>query len=591
VRTSVAFLLLALAALATFALAAQHRVSAQATSAEASNRLAAVYQDARFWVGQDESLERKYRLEPSLQVLTLHEQSGDNLIADLQTISALDSSPGVLARVAHVLKLHREYEQATARMFAATRLGATLLVERLDHAVTDPIFTAIQTDVYGAAKVATRRALQRSAQEHKSEADAFKAGVTGVALAVGLVIALLWVIGGYRRADRRARANELRRLSELAITDPLTNLRNHRGFHEDIANELRRTARSGAPLALVLLDVDGLKEVNDNRGHQAGDEHLQALANAINSTMRASDRAYRVGGDEFAVILPAVGEWAGFQFAQRLQQSLNRLGEPSVRATAGISQATELRPKDELVREADRALISAKRSNQAAALYTPEMGDFTDSAHEEDAHHAQTLANALALAVDAKDPYTRSHSQTVANLSAAIGAELGVDEERLGHLRLAGLIHDVGKIGIPDAILRKPAKLSAAEYEQMKTHSVLGENIILAADMPEQAGWVRHHHERVDGAGYPDGLANREIALESRIIHVADAFEAMTSDRPYRKAPGERFAIEELRRNAGTQFDEDVVDALLRVLGDRSKRKRLASNVASAGRERAVVHA
>ena len=345
------------------------------------------------------------------------------------------------------------------------------------------------------------------------------------------------------------------------------------------------------PMALVLLDVNELKEVNDTRGHQAGDEHLQALAAAIRSTMRASDRAYRVGGDEFAVILPGVGEWAGFQFSQRLCETLERRAGPPVRATAGIAQATTLRSKDDVIHDADRALISAKLSGQAAALYTPDMGDFDSDGAEEDENHVRTLANALAFAVDAKDPYTRSHSQTVSNLCAAIGARLGLEGERLARLRLAGLLHDVGKIGIPDAILRKPAKLDPAEFEQMKTHSVLGQNIVLAAEMPERAKWVRHHHERMDGCGYPDGLAGGKIPLESRIIHVADAFEAMTSDRPYRKAPGERFAVEELRRNAGTQFDDSVVDALLGVLDDQPGHARPAPQVGGTGRARAAARA
>ena len=133
-------------------------------------------------------------------------------------------------------------------------------------------------------------------------------------------------------------------------------------------------------------------------------------------------------------------------------------------------------------------------------------------------------------------------------------------------MRLAGLLHDVGKIGVPDAILNKPAGLTDEEYAVMKRHSLLGCDIVRAADMPVEASWVRHHHERFDGRGYPDGLAGTDIPLESRIILVADAFEAMTSDRLYRKAPGEEVAVAELRKHAGTQFDPEVVAALCRVL-------------------------
>jgi diguanylate cyclase (GGDEF)-like protein/putative nucleotidyltransferase with HDIG domain len=592
-RGSVACLLAGLTALAAFALSAQHGVVSEAKRADTATRLATVYQDARFWVGQNESLERKYRVEPSPAVLVAFKEAGVKLVADLRELAAVDGSPPVKAMVVHLLQVHQGYEQATRRMFAAVFSGNIQLIRYLDITVTDPIFTVMQTDVYGGASAASRNALRQSATLRKNESEAFDAGVLAVVVAIGLVGIQGLVVRRYRRAGMRMRAAELKRLSLQAITDPLTALGNHRAFHQDLTNEIQRTARAGVPLSLVLLDVDDLKEVNDSFGHQAGDEQLRALGTAIASVRRASDRAYRIGGDEFAVILPSIGSWGAVQFAQRLQATLERLGARRVHVTAGIAQALELRPKDELINEADRALITAKRSDQAVALYAPDMDPFEQSSVEEkDEHHSRTLAGALALAVDAKDPYTQSHCQTVSNLCAAIATELGFDAERLRHVRLAGLLHDVGKVGIPDAILQKPTKLSAPEYEQMKTHTVLGEGIILAADMPLEARWVRHHHERIDGCGYPDGLTDRAIPLESRIIHVADAFEAMISDRPYRKAPGERFAIEELRRHAGTQFDQDVVDALLRALGDSPASEPLTPHAPIAARDsRALVHA
>ena len=327
-------------------------------------------------------------------------------------------------------------------------------------------------------------------------------------------------------------------------------------------------AAPGVSLALVLLDLDDLKAVNDTHGHQAGDERLQALAEAIRATGRGADVAYRVGGDEFAVILPDARAWGALEFAQRLRdatQSGDHGSEPFT-TTAGISEALALRSKDELIREADLALIGAKRIHQDAVIYGPDLAPGADGDAQEDEHHSRTLASALARAVDAKDSYTRSHCQTVSQLCGLIGAELGLEAGRLTRLRLAGLLHDVGKIGVPDAILNKPAKLSDEEYEHMKRHSLLGYDIVQAADMELEARWVRHHHERFDGDGYPDGLAGEEIPLESRVILVADAFEAMTSDRPYRLAPGQSFAVRELGRHAGTQFDPTVVEALTRVL-------------------------
>jgi putative nucleotidyltransferase with HDIG domain len=258
------------------------------------------------------------------------------------------------------------------------------------------------------------------------------------------------------------------------------------------------------------------------------------------------------------------------EFAQRVR-ALTRDGAHghAFTATAGISEALGLRSRDEVVREADLALLGAKRVHQDVAVYGPDLDLPAGHAAAEDDHHTRTLASALARAVDAKDSYTRSHCQTVSQLAATIAAELGFTGERLGRMRLAGLLHDVGKIGVPDAILNKPAKLTDAEYGVMQRHSVLGCDIVRAADMPVEARWVRHHHERYDGRGYPDGLAGDGIPLESRIILVADAFEAMTSDRPYRKAPGAEFAVGELRRHAGTQFDPEVVEALCRVLDRR----------------------
>jgi HD-GYP domain-containing protein (c-di-GMP phosphodiesterase class II) len=193
-----------------------------------------------------------------------------------------------------------------------------------------------------------------------------------------------------------------------------------------------------------------------------------------------------------------------------------------------------------------------------------------DDETEADRRHAQTLATALARAVDAKDPYTRSHCETVSALCGLIGEELGLAPERLRSLRLAGLLHDVGKIGVGDEILLKPGKLTDEEFEVMKSHSTIGHRIVMGAALEEQAHAVLHHHERPDGRGYPDGLSGNQVPLESRVILVADAYEAMISDRPYRRGRPEADALAELDRFAGAQFDPDCVAALHRVLARES---------------------
>ncbi len=487
---------------------------------------------------------------------------------------------GVAAVLALAIVLAVELNQATGRSKTALGLGKLNGVYVLAHdaptseARQQMLAAAIALDPSQRSKVDAIQRLRGKAQDaailHEADTAGMLAQQIGdrayaserrvvefarIEVVLGFIVfGALWLI------LRAARNEKFERLAEMASTDPLTGLRNHRVFHEDLARELQRTSRTGVPLALVLLDLDDLKSLNDTHGHQAGDQRIRALADTLRATLRASDTAYRIGGDEFAVILPDARSWGALEFTQRLRHAL-----PGFGATAGITDAETLVARDELIHDADMALLAAKRSHQQAIIYTPELepAQVPDTIDEQ---HNQTLASALARAVDAKDAYTRSHCQTVSQLAAVVAAELGFEGERLAKLRLAGLLHDVGKIGIPDAILNKPAALTDGEYEVMKSHAQLGYEIVEAAGLSEQAQWVRHHHERIDGRGYPDGIAGEDIPLESRIILVADAFEAMTSDRPYRRAPGREFALAELQRGAGSQFDPAVVDALTRVL-------------------------
>ena len=567
VRASVAGLLVVLCFLAGFSIFTQRKVEQTSRQADRAMRLSAIYQDARDWVREEQSEQRRYRYEGSYAVRLTHAGASRRLAAALQEIRRLDGSRATAGTVDRLLALHSRYRNASRLLFAAVDRGDEQRAQSYDHEVIDPVFGVLEDLVSRQADAAQTTALAHSASVRAQGARATRAITVAFGAGLALLASFAAIILRFRRRLDAARAAELERLSEIAISDPLTGLRNHRAFHEDLARELQRVSRTEAPLALVLVDLDDLKTVNDVHGHQAGDERLQALADAIRATQRAGDCAYRVGGDEFAITLPATRAYGAMEFAQRLRAA-TQSGEHGVSftVTAGIAEALELRAKDALVREADLALIGAKRIHQEVAIYGPDMEPGSHAGEAEDEHHSRTLASALARAVDAKDSYTRSHCQTVSQLCAAIAAELGFEGDRLARMRLAGLLHDVGKIGVPDAILNKPSRLTDAEYEVMKRHSLLGFDIVQAADMPLEAAWVRHHHERFDGGGYPDGLAGEEIPLESRIILVADAFEAMTSDRPYRRAPGAEFALAELRRHAGSQFDPAVVAALCRVL-------------------------
>ena len=384
------------------------------------------------------------------------------------------------------------------------------------------------------------------------------------------------VVGVSTDVTERMRAERERdRLEQAALRDSLTGLANHRAFHEDLARHLDARAPDDPPLGLALVDVDDLKRVNDTLGLQAGDARLRAVAQAAREVTPDDGEAYRVGGDEFAIVINERGAWAALGLVHRLQAALvagEEDGSPAPsgphrelpRVTAGLAEAVGDEDKDTLVRRADLALVEAKSSHRDAIIWTEDIREPAEL--EPDAtirrRHEQTLATALARAVDAKDSYTRSHCETVSEICALIARALGLEPERIDRLRLAGLLHDVGKIGIADAILQKRGPLSEEEFEVMKTHTTLGHRILEGAELDPEGEWVLHHHERLDGAGYPDGLAGAEVPLESRIILVADAFEAITADRPYRSGRSDAEALEELERHSGTQFDVACVAAL-----------------------------
>lgn len=531
--------------------------------------LSRAFTDARYAVEVEQSLERKYRLAPARAVREQFGAAATSLVGALDRARRRGNAKD-RATVAQALADHRSYLRALQGMFAAPEEGGDRQhALAVGGARVERMLSRVKDEVDAAAKAHDAEAAARLRNLDRSQNRVLIA--TPISLGVGLL--LLGAFGGilmvYRRRSEEATRAELSRLERSALTDSLTGLRNHRAFQEDIARESKRRDRHETSLSLVMFDVDGLKRINDTRGHEAGDEHLMAVAVCLRETGRDSDAVYRVGGDEFAVILAHENAWGAFGFAQRVREKLGLTAAARpITVTAGIAQAEGQLGEETLVRRADLALIEAKRSHRAALIYTqgiePGVVERDEEAHQ---HHLQTLATALARAVDAKDSSTRSHCETVSELCSQIATELGLDDQRIAKLRLAGLLHDVGKIGVPDAILKKPARLTDEEFEIMKTHSTLGHRIVGGTELEEEAGWILHHHERVDGSGYPVGLSADQIPLESRIILVADAFEAITADRIYRRGRPESEALAELERHAGTQFDPTCVTALTRALG------------------------
>lgn len=375
-------------------------------------------------------------------------------------------------------------------------------------------------------------------------AGAGRVGTIAVELAVATLVATLARTTQAAVLEHRLHASRLE-----AITDELTGLGNRRCFLQELETTLQ-TACAHEPHALVLFDLDGFKHFNDSFGHLAGDELLQMLAGRLTAAVGDAGRAYRLGGDEFCVLLGGDPRTLD-ETLPRLEEALNvERGGLRIGCSYGV------------------ALLPQEASDVRAALALADRRMYERKDVQRRSTRMQ-MRDLLLAALEEQQPHLLNHSADVSELCRRVGVGLGLSTTALDQLGHAAELHDVGKLAIPQAILDKRGALTPDEWELMRQHTLIGERILRRVPaLAPVAAIVRSTHERFDGSGYPDGLCAEAIPLEARIVSVCDAYAAMLADRSYRPALSRQAAQEELRRNSGTQFDPAVVDAFLATLGE-----------------------
>jgi diguanylate cyclase (GGDEF)-like protein/putative nucleotidyltransferase with HDIG domain len=362
-----------------------------------------------------------------------------------------------------------------------------------------------------------------------------------------------------RLSDAQQRLGELQReLDDCSLRDQLTGLPNPPVFFRHLETEVQRARRHGAPLSLAVIDVDAFRAINSRHGRNVGDQVLQAVGELLPSVARTPDFVTRTSADEFMISLPGVDAAAAAESFERLLLDLEalRVGPlDCLSASVGVAQYTRPMTADQLIAAACDHLKRARINGGGRAEIR--SGDT-------DAMPGGATVAGLAEALLERDRYTGEHSEVVAELTAQVAGSLGLGEREVERIRAAALLHDIGKVGIPDDILHKARDLSDAEWRTMREHPVIGERIVRTIPgLGPVARVIRHEHENFDGSGYPDGLSGEDIPIGARIILACDAYHAMTSDRPYRAALPHAQAIRELAEGSGSQFDPKVTEVLI----------------------------
>lgn len=411
-----------------------------------------------------------------------------------------------------------------------------------------------------------------AAQGFRNDDSLLPLVAAGVVICFGVACQLLLWAAEMRMNRERHRLQNVwmaRRaeLQDLAGKDELTQLQNRRFFYEEIERELDVAQRFKRPLSVLMMDVDDLKLINDEFGHQVGDVVLRAFGRVMNQEVGEQDITARIGGDEFAIIMPGADRRAADKLAMKIWDALAK--EPICETEhasiyLGVSIGAGGYPwggntLDEIIHWADTKLYANKLERKGFKHQKESQND--------DTRLVGAVVEVLSSALEIRDRMTHRHARRVSRMAAFIAREMKMPEQQVQEVEYAAALHDIGKIGVADEILRKADRLDHDEWQEMKRHCELGYEILKGIDfLATAADIVYAHHERWDGNGYPRGLKSEEIPLGARVFGVVDAYDAMTSRRPYREAMSQEDALEEVMRNSGSQFDPQVVSVFLKMI-------------------------
>ncbi len=397
----------------------------------------------------------------------------------------------------------------------------------------------------------------------------------------------------------------LEQTNKFANTDTLTSLYTHRGFQEVLAKEIAKADDNKTPLSVIMFDVNNITKINRELGHAKGDEVIKIIADKVKQNIKNTDSAGRYGGDEIAVIMPETDTKNAKYMAEYITYCLSCCFVDDVgpvKVSVGVATYPDCAQDQEKLlllveqamyisqakgyKEGMSAIIStedfnfwddvavnsfaeilAKRHFDSGINFEDELVKKINNVEILNHNNMMEMVTSLAGAIDAKDPYTKGHSTSVSRYSEALARAVNLPEADVERIKIGAMLHDIGKIGIPESVLKKPGKLTDEEWEIMKQHPSIGAEKVLAPNeaLREFIPIVKHHHERLDGNGYPDNLKGEDIPLDARIVSVADAYHALVSDRPYRKGMPIEKACAILQEGAGTQWDSDLVRAFIAI--------------------------